>query len=326
LTTAVLQQELQALEGPWRELHRRGALPYVFLTPTWLRIWWEEFGEGRPLLLLAAHRSQEIIGIAPLMENDGQLSLAGDPNVCDYLDFVLAQGAEEEALSALLDALGQRPWQEVALWGLPEGSPTLELLPRLASAAGYQVHLEREAVAPQMALPASWEEYLESLPGKDRHELLRKLRRLSRVGDHRMERLQQPDEVAAALDEFIHLHRISRPEKAHFMTERMDRFFRRLVMALAEEGAAQLWFLRLAGERVAGLLCFTAPGTLQLYNSGYDPAYGQLAVGLLSKALLIEEAIREGYRRFDFLRGAEPYKYDLGARDRSIYRCLLRRG
>jgi CelD/BcsL family acetyltransferase involved in cellulose biosynthesis len=62
-----------------------------------------------------------------------------------------------------------------------------------------------------------------------------------------------------------------------------------------------------------------------MYNSGYDPQYASLSVGLLSKALCLRDAIESGRRCFDLLRGNEPYKYDLGAKDQTIYRCVIRR-
>jgi hypothetical protein len=48
-------------------------------------------------------------------------------------------------------------------------------------------------------------------------------------------------------------------------------------------------------------------------------------VGLLSKVLCLKAAIEEGKACLDFMRGSEPYKYDLGGRDLPIYRCLVRR-
>jgi CelD/BcsL family acetyltransferase involved in cellulose biosynthesis len=86
-----------------------------------------------------------------------------------------------------------------------------------------------------------------------------------------------------------------------------------------------LTFLRLGGVRAASVLCFRTDGDLLLYNSGYEKAYAQLSVGLLSKALALQRAIEQGMKRFDFLRGPEPYKYDLGASDVPVYRCVIRR-
>ena len=62
-----------------------------------------------------------------------------------------------------------------------------------------------------------------------------------------------------------------------------------------------------------------------LYNSGYDPRYSRLSVGLVSKALAIKEAIEAGKRSFNFLRGTERYKYHLGAKDFAVYQLTVRR-
>ncbi|MGE5663197.1 MAG: GNAT family N-acetyltransferase [Deltaproteobacteria bacterium] len=41
-------------------------------------------------------------------------------------------------------------------------------------------------------------------------------------------------------------------------------------------------------------------------------------------ARCIEDAIGEGMREYDFLRGRERYKYDLGGRDRIVFRATVR--
>ena len=46
---------------------------------------------------------------------------------------------------------------------------------------------------------------------------------------------------------------------------------------------------------------------------------------MVSKALCLKWAIEHGKTGLDFLRGDEPYKYDLGATDQNIYRILVRR-
>jgi CelD/BcsL family acetyltransferase involved in cellulose biosynthesis len=83
--------------------------------------------------------------------------------------------------------------------------------------------------------------------------------------------------------------------------------------------------LSVDGKNAAAVLCFDAGCTLYMYNSGYDPDYSALSVGLLSKALVLRWAIENGKTHLDFLRGNEPYKYDLGARDQNIYRLVVSR-
>jgi CelD/BcsL family acetyltransferase involved in cellulose biosynthesis len=95
---------------------------------------------------------------------------------------------------------------------------------------------------------------------------------------------------------------------------------------MAAEGLGCLYMMEMDGRRVASVFCFDCGDELALYNSGYDPNYAHLSVGLLSKALCLGNAIERGKRRLDFLRGDEPYKYDLGGKDLEVYRCLIERG
>jgi hypothetical protein len=59
-------------------------------------------------------------------------------------------------------------------------SPTAEILPRIAPSWGLRVVADVEERCPVLALPATWDEYLARLSGKDRHELKRKMRKLER--------------------------------------------------------------------------------------------------------------------------------------------------
>jgi len=81
--------------------------------------------------------------------------------------------------------------------------------------------------------------------------------------------------------------------------------------------------MEITGERVAGALCFNYGNSLSLYNSGYNPVYSALSVGLLLNALCLKEAIEDGVRYFDFMRGAEAYKYHLGARDVQLHHMVI---
>jgi CelD/BcsL family acetyltransferase involved in cellulose biosynthesis len=98
-----------------------------------------------------------------------------------------------------------------------------------------------------------------------------------------------------------------------------------MASALSAAGLIRLFILRINGKPAAAVLCFDAGSYLYLYNSGYDPEFSSLSVGLVSKALALRWAIENGKTGLDFLRGDEPYKYDLGARDQEIYRLRLSR-
>ncbi len=70
-------------------------------------------------------------------------------------------------------------------------------------------------------------------------------------------------------------------------------------------------------------MCFDYNNTVFLYNNGYDPQYSFLSVGLISKALCIKASIERGRGKFDFLKGAEEYKYRLGGKEVNLYSCQI---
>jgi CelD/BcsL family acetyltransferase involved in cellulose biosynthesis len=345
LTFTVERVEPGVAEGEWRELLACCDPAYPFLSPTWQRIWWEELGarskddpsissdaaqdrpqgERREGVLLRVSDGGKACALAPLMRDGQRLTWAGDTSICDYMDVVGAKEGRAELLEAVIRALSEEPWSELVLWAVREDSPTFKALPYVCKGLGLMSETEVEDVCPQLDLPGDWEEYLAGLDKKDRHELRRKLRKLSQGGEPELEVLTSSEEVSAAMDDFMRQHRTSRADKDTFMTPQMEGFFRKVVPALAAEGSVEMTFLKLGGVRAASVLCFRTDGDLLLYNSGYEKAYAQLSVGLLSKALALQRAIEQGMRRFDFLRGAEPYKYDLGAKDVAVYRCVVKR-
>jgi CelD/BcsL family acetyltransferase involved in cellulose biosynthesis len=98
-----------------------------------------------------------------------------------------------------------------------------------------------------------------------------------------------------------------------------------MASAMSGAGLVHLFMLRINHHPAAAVFCFDAGSHLYLYNSGYDPAYAGLSVGLVSKALCLRWAIENGKQGLDFLRGDEAYKYDLGARDQEVFRVIVRR-
>ena len=48
-----------------------------------------------------------------------------------------------------------------------------------------------------------------------------------------------------------------------------------------------------------------------------------LSAGLVLKALFINDAVDIGLEYFDFMKGAEAYKYRLGGKDSRLYRILI---
>ena len=295
----------------------------LFVLPAWLAAWWRIFGHKYSPLLAAVRRDDRVIGIAPLKVKGGAASFMGDAAAADYLDFIVSPGSEKEFFGVLLDELKSRGIGRLDLAALRTDSATLNHLVPLARERGCGVSCRGEGVTLELDLPASWPEYLAALTAKQRHEVKRRLRRLNEAGTVNFRLAARQDEIGAGLDTFIGLMRLSRQDKDRFLDEPMRAFFGEMAAAMAVEGLLRLGFLELDGLVVAAVLCFDYNNTVYLYNSGYDPGYGDLSVGLMSKVLCIKSSIERGKKGFDFLKGAEVYKYRLGGREAELKRCRI---
>ncbi|NLE76482.1 MAG: GNAT family N-acetyltransferase [Chloroflexi bacterium] len=322
----------QRLRAEWNPLVRASAFDNLFMTWEWQTTWWQHLGTGQ-LCVLEVREGEELLGIVPLFREESaegrqRLSLVGCVEVSDYLDIVARRGAEEQVLGAMLAFLqGSEapPWDVLDFCNLPQGSPTHDLLPALAAAQGLPHQSAREDVCPVIHLPATWDDYLSSLSKKERHETRRKIRRLEREAAFGWHSIQAMDELPASMNAFIDLHRQSSDDKHHFMDDKMAAFFRAMAAVMLEKGWLWLSLLEIDQHPAAGLLCFDYGDRIWVYNSGFAPQFNHLSPGVVVKALCIQEAIQRGRAVFDFLQGAEPYKYRFGAVDTEVIRLMVLR-
>jgi CelD/BcsL family acetyltransferase involved in cellulose biosynthesis len=310
------------LNSYWHDAGRNLEWSSIFVLPPWLEAWWQVFGSGETYIR-TVRQDESIIGISPLRIKNNTACFIGNIDVCDYVDFIVAHDHEEAFFNTLLDEIMKNGIKQLDLKHLRPDSTTLKSLVPLAAARGYQVITTPEDVNVEMDLPSTWDEYLESLSTRQRHEVRRKLRRLQEAGNLEFRFIADSASVLGAMDTFFKMFVDSRQDKAAFLTEKMEAYFRLLAANMAEAGLLRLGVLELDSQPVAQIICFDYNNCIYLYNSGYNPDYVALSAGLLSKVLAIKDSIEKGKRKFDFLKGSEIYKYHLGGKEVPLYRCLI---
>ena len=327
MSLAVVSGQYADLRERWSALCR--AVPATpFSTPEFGEAWWSVFGEsacGELELVGLENGTGELVGLAPLRRCETHWTFAGDHEVSDYLGPVAQAGKERELASAVLDRLEASDAQTAEFRGIEPGSNWASLF-GTAVERGWRVDVEQEAVCPTVEIGGGWETYLSNLRPRDRREVRRKLRPLRQLrGAVQFKSVESPQQVAAWMPEFMSMMADSRGDKAVFLTDEMRSFFERLSASLAEAGWLRLYVMSVSGEAAAIVLCFVAQNQLLLYNSGYSPKFRDLSAGLASKVLCIRDAVERGMSSVNFLRGDEPYKYELGGRDAVVRRIQLTR-
>jgi CelD/BcsL family acetyltransferase involved in cellulose biosynthesis len=291
--------------------------------PAWLKAWWEAFGGEGELYLRTLWQAERIIGFAPLLVNKETASFIGSADVCDYLDFVITPGRERDFFKILLDDLREKGIKKLDLRPLRPDSTVVTQLVSVAKKRGHKVTCHPEDVSLELDLPPTWNGYLAILNNKQRHEVRRKLRRLWAAGNVEHHCVEVSREVEDYLDTFLKLFSLSKDEKASFMDAKMESFFRSLARAMAEIGLLRLGVLQLDNVPVAMTIGFDYNDSHYLYNSAYDPQFSDLSVGLLCKVLCLKESIEKGRKKWNFLKGGEPYKYQLGGQEVPLYSCQI---
>ena len=295
----------------------------LFVLPEWLRVWWQEFGGESRLNILCARNQEDVIGIAPLMACGPRAAFVGDADVCDYLDFIVSPAKAAEFFNLLLDHIGQWGISELDLGLLRPDSTVRLILVKIAEDRGCKVSFTPEDISLELELPATWDEYLGMLKGKQRHEVRRKLRRLTEAGEIYLRVVEDEKDIQKHMPTFFNLFKLSSDAKSAFLTDQMTSYFQALAIATAKAKILKLYVLELNAVPVAVSMCFDFNGTLHLYNSGYDPRFRELSAGLLCKVLSIKDAIITGHKKYDFLKGAEIYKYRLGGREVPLHSCRI---
>lgn len=317
---AGVDQRLERLEDYFRESQEMLDWASPFLLPGWIQAWRNAFAPECLPWIVSVRDCDRLIGIAPLMREGDSARFIGSPALCDHMDIVCGPRQERGFSGELLETLARGGIRSLDTGPVRPDSAVMRLLVPEARRRGLAVDLFPDEAVYVLDLPDSWEGYLQMLSGKQRHEVRRKLRRLEQQAAFRFRLAETPPAVAGAVDEFAALFRRNRSDKAAFMTSAMEGYFRSLAERLPE---TRIGVLDVDGTPAAAVMCFDHRGVRYLYNSGFDAALSHLSVGLLCKVLSIREAIARRLKAYDFLKGDEPYKRQLGGRPVALYRCRI---
>ena len=321
---SVTAESFETLFSYWRNSDLSLKWDCFFVLPPWLKVWWSIFGSTSEMYLCAVRHAEEVIGIAPLLLENETASFMGGTDVCDYQDFIIAPGRSNDFFSVLLDDLSGKDITALDLKSVRPDSATMLKLADIATKRGCEVICSQSDVSFELDLPATWDEYLLQLKGKQRHEIRRKLRRLQEAGNISYRVVEEVKAVKKEIETFFELFRLSREDKEIFMTDKMASFFRSLAKVLAAEKMLKLFFMDINEIPVAAVLCFDDNSSIYLYNNGFDIRFNSLSVGTLCKVFSIKDSIENGRHKYDFLKGAETYKYRLGGKEMPLYECKIK--
>jgi len=312
----------QALREEWDELLAASLADSFFLTWEWLYAWWTHLAGDRRLFLLVARQGGRLVAIAPLSLRARRVAgvvplrsvefLGADRLSSDYLDVIVRRGWEADAIPALARYLADARLA-LELASVRRAGCAAAALSRALTQRRWRMWEIPTAVCPFIDLSGhTWESYLGTLESKPRNDFLRLLKNLTKKFSVRLEPASSEPQRREFMVHLVRLHNLrwqnlGGSDALH--TADLVAFHDEVSRVTLERGWLRLFVLWLDGQPVASLYGFRYGRTFYFVQTGFDPAYGRHAVGLITVGLTIKSAIAEGAEEYDFLRGDEAYKF-----------------
>ena len=235
--------------------------------------------------------------------SEGVLLPVGDRNYVDYRS--LSDGEVD-----LVDLFKQSKYQKIIIDSVKFSE--IEQINEKLQDSMLSVKIKKKDISVKLDLPESYERYLEGLDRKSRHELKRKLNKFDKQF---MEYRVTNGDTDKDFTSFINLHKNSSKAKMKFMTGDVEEFFYNILQI---EGWS-IYQLEVGEISVASCFCYSNEEIFYLYNSGKDPNYDEFSVGIYLINELISKAIDNKLQIFDFLKGTERYKFNLGGKPQQLF-------
>jgi len=307
----------------WPALAAACPLASVFTTRTWAEAWHRVIAPKAELAVLLITTSDgRAAGLLPgcvqRVQGARWLTFLGREVVCgDHLDLLCAEADRPACVAALANyVLRAADLDGLRLGELHRNGPTHAFLRKWAQTHGLTCVEREPQIVPFAVLPKTYDEFVAGLSRNMRYHVRRRTRQALASGA-RLRTVHGADEVAVAVGELVRLHQRRWVRSGHgggFRDPRKVAMLRAVCNELATVGAARATMLEApngrAGWRVeAILLTLHWNKTASFYQMGWDPDGTTVSAGVVVMAESIADAIRCGCTRYDFLRGAEAYKW-----------------
>jgi len=327
------EKEIPALKKEWADLLCKSQNNTVFLTFEWILTWLKHCKDNRELMFFTVRDAGgTLVAIAPLMRSKYRalkllpveaIEFIGNRD-SDYLDFILMEGREEEALEAIFKHINKQRWDILHLRDIPEGSKTLHFLDNFKGILGKRrCKSSIRTTCPYIKLPSSWESYVKTLGRSTRSNIRYYSRRLYRdFEDVRLEVCSDEEEIPRSMDAFMELNLNqwrNKGKRSVFEDKRFRCFQKDISKIFFNKGWLGLNRLMVNGGPSGFLYTFRYNKKICHYLTAITPEeqLTQYRLGTIMLAHSVKSAIQQNMSEFDFMRGAEAYKYYWTSSDRA---------
>lgn len=325
------REEFRALEVSWNRLLAESSANTFFLRWEWVWSWWEAFGSSIGTLhILLVRRGERVVGIGPFYRTGARaagvvpihrllflgttVGSAGDIG-SEYLDLIVHAHSGEGVVAAMSKhLLRDHLFHEWVFLHVPVSAQGVAELVGHAKKTGYISEELQRWQCPYLALPESWEQFLESVPSTLRYKFRKNLRELEKHGAHTFRMTGTRDELDRDLRTLVDLHQArweGRGMSGVFADRAYHRFLEMVSRYALQHGQLRLSIVTVSERPVAAVYNIAYGNKIYYYQSGFDIGFDRkVAIGTFAHTLCLERAIEEKLAEYDFLLkgGLDSYK------------------
>lgn len=334
-------EAFKRLKANWDEVYAADPEAQLFLSWQWLSRWLAQL-EG-PWFILAARADAEAthryVAFFPMrlrtkMTRTGiffnEINMAGN-YAADYTGLICIPAEQDRAIAAFARFIRQMNWTRIHFENLRIGEPRARLLfahfPSRVFRTNEIEHIGKldninNCICPCASLPADWDAYLKSLSANTRQKIRRLLKTVETDTDCRITH-STTETIENDLDTLLRLWKTRWGARKGSRVDAIVRSNRAMLRRCFDEGLLMLPMLWKADNPVGALAILrdVEKRSLLFYMAGRDETFDGPPPGLVLHAHTIRHAIANGFTRYDFLRGNEPYKYSFNVQEHRI-RCI----
>ncbi|HKA32344.1 MAG TPA: GNAT family N-acetyltransferase [Candidatus Binatia bacterium] len=328
--TVADERAFLALRPVWDQLVQEAKIDHPFLSHDWVRVWWRCFGAGHKLQILVVKAGDRPIAIAPLMVSVDRMygfrmrKIGFIANVHTPRFDIIVADRPKDAYRAIWERLKEQAdaWDAVELTQVPSDSQTLKEVPILASRDNFLTGIWHSEDCPYLDFDQGWNALLRRLSHNHRAQMGKRLRRLRRDGQVRLEVLSNHDDLQRQVTQGFEIEAAAWKAKsgtAILCRPDLVCFYREIAEEAARSGLLRLVFLSVGGKRIAFAYALFYKNKIYVLKSGYDPDYSAYSPYLLLCHLLFQECCERGVAEYEFLGASDPWKLRWADKTRSHY-------
>ena len=313
------ETEFYALRNEWNQLAAASVPDSIFLRHEWFDAAWQWAREECRLRLLCVHRTDELIGICPLVEKRDRLGLrtlaflaVPDTQLCSI---IAAPSLVLEVAQAVAKALRDRSarWDRLELNYLHSAAPATVELQLALSSYGLSNRPRSMGTNLVIALAGDWPSFYATRGRRLKKSNNLVANRLKESGELHLEGLQgSPDANASEtwLQDFVDVSAHSWKRTTGLTLDRPGpgAFIRRLTEHARNNGWMSLWRLSLNGAVVATEYQIRYRGDVHALRADFRDSLSALSPGSYLNWKMLEQLFAGDAQRYHMGPGSNAYK------------------